>query len=182
MSVPRPTLQATFFYGCEIILKYLEDPVTHLPRRTFLKRTLASAVLVSAGSSLLAPGWALAAEWPKAAFGAKKIDEAVQALFGSSQMSPSASIKLKAPAQAENSAQVQVQVTAEMPNVEAIAVFVEKNPSPLVAQATFSGAEGYFSARMKMAETSDVYAVVKSGGKLYMAKQNIKVTAGGCGG
>ena len=156
--------------------------MTHLPRRTFLKRTLASAVLVSAGSSLFAPGWALAAEWPKAAFGAKKIDEAVQALFGSSQMSPSASIKLKAPAQAENSAQVQVQVTAEMPNVEAIAVFVEKNPSPLVAHTSFSGAEGYFSARMKMAETSDVYAVVKSGGKLYMAKQNIKVTAGGCGG
>ena len=115
MSVPRPNVSSNInFYGCEIILKYLEDPVTHLPRRTFLKRTLASAVLVSAGSSLLAPGWALAAEWPKAAFGAKKIDEAVQALFGSSQMNPSASIKLKAPAQAENSAQVQVQVTAAL--------------------------------------------------------------------
>jgi sulfur-oxidizing protein SoxY len=156
--------------------------VTHLPRRTFLKSSLATAVLVGTGSSLFAPGWALAAEWPKAAFSAKKIDEAIQALFGSSQMSPSASIKLKAPTQAENSAQVQVQVTAEMPDVESIALFVEKNPSPLVAHASFTGAEGYFSARMKMAETSDVFAVVKSGGKLYMAKQNIKVTAGGCGG
>jgi sulfur-oxidizing protein SoxY len=156
--------------------------VTHLPRRTFLKSSLATAVLVSTGSSLFASGWALAADWPKAAFTAKKLDEAIQALYGSSQMSPSASIKLKAPTQAENSAQVQVQVTAEMPNVEGIALFVEKNPSPLVAHASFSGAEGYFSARMKMAETSDVYAVVKSGGKLYMAKQNIKVTAGGCGG
>ena len=51
-----------------------------------------------------------------------------------------------------------------------------------MASAAFPGAEGYFSARMKMAQTSDVYAVVKSGGKLYMAKQNIKVTVGGCWG
>ena len=159
-----------------------EDPVTHLPRRLFLKNTLATAVLVGVGGSLLRPGWALAAEWPKDAFNAKKLDEAITGLFGSSQMSPSPAIKLKVPTQAENSAQVQIQVMAEMPNVEAIAVFVEKNPSPLVAHASFAGSEGYFSARMKMAQTSDVVAVVKSGGKLYTAKQNVKVTVGGCGG
>ncbi len=157
--------------------------MTQHPRRTFLRNSLATAVLIAVGGTgLLHPPRALAAEWPKDAFTAKKLDEAISALFGSSATSPSASIKLKAPAQAENSAQVQIQVTAELPNVEAIAVFVEKNPSPLVAHAAFSGAEGYFSARMKMAQTSDVVAVVKSGGKLYTAKQNIKVTVGGCGG
>ena len=156
--------------------------MTHLPRRTFLKSTLAGAVLASTGASLFTPGWALAADWPKEAFSAKKLEDAVQALFGSSQMSPSAAVKLKAPTQAENSAQVQIQISTELPNVETIAVFVEKNPSPLVAQMNFAGAEGYFSARMKMGQTSDVYAVVKSDGKLYVAKQNIKVTAGGCGG
>ncbi|MHB1142749.1 MAG: thiosulfate oxidation carrier protein SoxY, partial [Sulfuricaulis sp.] len=41
---------------------------------------------------------------------------------------------------------------------------------------------GYFSARMKMGQTSDVVAVVKAGGKLYTARQNVKVTVGGCGG
>jgi sulfur-oxidizing protein SoxY len=61
-------------------------------------------------------------------------------------------------------------------------VFVEKNPSPLVAHASFAGAQGYFSARMKMGQTSDVVAVVKAGGKLYTARQNVKVTVGGCGG
>ena len=158
--------------------------MTHPQRRTFLKSTLAVAVLTASGAAgLLSPHQALAADWPKEAFTAKKIEEALQSLYGTSQMSPSASVKLKAPAQAENSAQVQVQVTAEMPNVESIAVFVEKNPSPLIAQASFSpGATGYFSARMKMAQTSDVYAVVKSGGKLYVAKQTVKVTVGGCGG
>jgi predicted secreted protein len=34
---------------------------------------------------------------------------------------------------------------------------------------------------MKMAETSDVRVVVKSQGKLYSAKQNIKIVEGGCG-
>lgn len=158
--------------------------MTHPQRRTFLKSTLAVAVATAAGSlGLLSPYQALAADWPKEAFTAKKIEESLQSLYGTSQMSPSASVKLKAPAQAENSAQVQVQVTAEMPNVESIAVFVEKNPSVLIAQASFSpGAAGYFSARLKMAQTSDVYAVVKSAGKLYVAKQTVKVTVGGCGG
>jgi sulfur-oxidizing protein SoxY len=157
--------------------------VTHLPRRTFLKGSLATAALAAAGSTgLLRPPAALAAEWPKEAFSAKRLEAALTALFGSAAMSPSASVRLKAPTLAENSAQVQIQISAEMPNVEAIALLVEKNPSPLIAYTTFAGAEGYLSARMKMAETSDVYAVVKSGGKLYMAKQNIKVTVGGCGG
>ncbi|MHB1142279.1 MAG: thiosulfate oxidation carrier protein SoxY [Sulfuricaulis sp.] len=51
-----------------------------------------------------------------------------------------------------------------------------------MAHASFAGADGYFSARMKMGQTSDVVAVVKAGGKLYTAKQNVKVTVGGCGG
>jgi sulfur-oxidizing protein SoxY len=35
---------------------------------------------------------------------------------------------------------------------------------------------------MKMGKTSDVKVYVKSGGKLHMASQQIKVTVGGCGG
>ena len=97
--------------------------MTHYPRRTFLRNTLATAVLVAVGGTgLLRPLRALAAEWPKDAFTAKKLEDAVQALFGSTALSPSASIKLKAPAQAENSAQVQIQVTAELPDVEVIAI------------------------------------------------------------
>ena len=54
--------------------------------------------------------------------------------------------------------------------------------APLVVNVRFSGAAGYFSGRVKMAATSDVYAVVQSGGKLYGATKKIKVTVGGCGG
>ena len=58
----------------------------------------------------------------------------------------------------------------------------EKNPFPLAA--TFgiaAGADGYVSTRVKMGQTSDVWAVVKADGKYFVAKKEIKITVGGCG-
>ena len=152
-------------------------------RRTFMQGTLAASVVaVAAGAGLLKPSRVLAAEWPKGAFSSKTVEEALKTLYGTSAMSASSSIKIKAPLQAENGAVVPMQVATTLPNVEAISVYVAKNPAPLVANVGLTGAEGYFSARMKMGSTSDVVAVVKSGGKLYSAKQTVKVTVGGCGG
>jgi len=157
--------------------------VKEMNRRTFMQGTLAASVVaVAAGAGLLKPSRALAAEWPKAAFESKSVEDALKSLYGSSQMSASSSIKIKAPLQAENGAVVPMQVNTTLPNVEAISVYVAKNNLPLVANVGLAGAEGYFSARMKMGSTSDVVAVVKSGGKLYSAKQTVKVTVGGCGG
>lgn len=157
--------------------------MTNQHRRTFLKASAASAVVaVAAGAGLLKPTRVLAAEWPKGAFDATKIEEALKSLYGSAGTQASGSIKIKAPIQAENGAVVPISVSADLPNVEAISLYVEKNARPLVANLALSGAAGYFSARMKMGETSDVHVVAKSGGKLYSAKQTIKVTVGGCGG
>ena len=154
-----------------------------LERRTFLKGTLGATTLALAASAgLLKPGRVLAAEWSKPAFEAKSINDALKALFGASQATASGSIKIKAPIQAENGAVVPIAVSAALPNVQGLAVFVEKNAQPLVASVALNGAEGYFSARMKMGQTSDVHVVCRAGGKLYSAKQTIKVTVGGCGG
>ncbi len=152
-------------------------------RRTFLKGTLgATALGVAASAGLLKPTRVLAAEWPKNAFESKSIPDALNGLFGSSAATASGTIKIKAPIQAENGAVVPIAVAADLPNISGIAVFVEKNASPLVANVSLSGAQGYFSARMKMGQTSDVHVVCQAGGKLYSAKQTIKVTVGGCGG
>lgn len=157
--------------------------MTQLHRRTFLKGTLATSVVaVAAGAGLLKPTRVLAAEWPKDAFAAKSVEDTLKSLYGNAQAAASGSIKIKAPIQAENGAVVPFSVSTSLPNVESIAVMVEKNAQPLVANVNLKGADGYFSARMKMGSTSDVHCVVKSGGKLYSAKQNIKVTVGGCGG
>ena len=66
----------------------------------------------------------------------------------------------------------------------AIAILVLENPYPLAAASQNSGrhANRRWRNRLKMAKTSKVVAVVESGGKLYSATKEVKVTVGGCGG
>ena len=45
-----------------------------------------------------------------------------------------------------------------------------------------AGTEPSLSTRVKMGQTSNVYALVKADGKYYVASKEIKVTLGGCGG
>jgi len=156
---------------------------TEMKRRIFLKRSLtASAVGVAAGAGLLAPQQILA-EWNKAAFEAKEIPNALNALLGSSTTEPSEAIKIKAPDIAENGAVVPITVETTLPDVESIAIIASENPVPLVANFNLGkNAEGFVSTRIKMGKTGDVIGVVKSGGKLFSASKSVKVTIGGCGG
>lgn len=157
--------------------------MTSITRRTFLQGTLAGGVLaVAASAGLLTPTRVLAAAWPAAAFEAKSVDDVLKSLYGATATADSKAITINAPIQAENGAVVPITVSTSLPNVEAITILVIGNVSPLVASVNLSGAQGYFSARMKMGKTSDVKVVVKSAGKLYTASQQVKVTVGGCGG
>mgnify|MGYP001823535420 CR=1 FL=1 len=152
-------------------------------RRVLLKGTLAAGatgIAISAG--LLTPKAALAA-WPKAAFDAKDSKAALEASMGSSSMTESADIKLKAPDIAENGAVVPITVTSNIAGTEAISVVVAENATPLAATFNLgANTSGFVSTRIKMGKTSDVTAVVKAGGKLYSTSKNVKVTIGGCGG
>lgn len=155
-----------------------------MKRRAFLKNTIATgAAVVAANAGLLTPTTVLA-DWNKTAFSAKKTDDALTSLFGSANATESADIKLKAPAIAENGAVTPVTVDATgLDGVESIAILASKNPQPLVCQYNFAaGALGYVSTRIKMGETMNVMTVVKAGGKLLKAQQEVKVTIGGCGG
>jgi len=157
--------------------------VINSKRRNFLKGATATGVVaVAAGAGLLRPATVWAADWPKAAFSAKTIEQGLQDLYGSSKLTPSKDLQITANLQAENGAMVPVQIQSSMPGVDAISVYVKENAAPLVANVKISGAAALFRANIKMLKTSDVIFVVRAGGKLYSAKQNIKVTAGGCGG
>ncbi len=153
-----------------------------MQRRTFLKGSLASGALaVAAGAGLLKPTKVLAA-WPEAAFETKITPEdALKTALGMSDAADSGDIKIKAPLQAENGAVVPIKVETSLP-AEAIAIVAVANPAPLATFVNLTGAGGFYSARIKMQQTSNVHAVVKSGGKLMKATQQIKVTVGGCGG
>ena len=155
-----------------------------MKRRTFLKGTVASGVIVvAAGAGLLRPTEVLASAYPKGAFGQKGVDATLKKLFGTTSVTKSSKIKFINPTiQAENSKVVPVTVTVGM-KADSIAILVAKNPGAMGASVDLSGAAtGYFRTKLKMGKTSDVYAVVKSGGKLYSNKIKIKVTVGGCGG
>ncbi len=155
-----------------------------MKRRSFLKGTLAtSAAAVAVNAGLLTPSTVLA-DWNTKAFTAKTTDDAISAVFGASNATASGDVVLKAPAIAENGAVTPVTVDASgISGVESIAILASKNPIPLVCEYTFAAsAVGYVSTRIKMGQTMNVIAIVKAGGKLLKAEQEVKVTIGGCGG
>ena len=151
-------------------------------RRNVLKGAAsAGTVAVAVAAGLLKPTQALAA-WNKAAFEAKNVGDAMKGL-GVSAPADSKDIAIKAPDIAENGAVVPVEITSNIPGTTGIAIFAEKNASPLIASFTLSGGtEGYISTRIKLGQTSLVRAVVQAGGKSYTAAKEVKVTIGGCGG
>ena len=152
-------------------------------RRTFLKSAgIAGSVVVAIGAGLLKSGEALAAAWNTNAFTAKNISDAMTAA-GFAGAVESKDISIKAPEIAENGAVVPVEITSSIPGTTSVAIFVEKNPTPMVGSFDFmAGAEPYISTRIKMGQTSLVRVAVKAGGKTYMASKEVKVTIGGCGG
>ena len=140
------------------------------------------ALLAAAG--WLEAGDAAAAEsWNKGAFETKSMDETLKALGGSAPAQSKEIAFFSTPDIAENGAVVPIGITSSVPKTESIAILVEKNPNMLAAVFDIpAGTEPSLSTRIKMGQTSNVYALVKADGKYYVASKEIKVTLGGCGG
>ena len=155
-----------------------------MKRRILLKGTLAGGVVaLAAGAGLLNPRQVLAA-WPKSAFEAKSVSEAMKGIAGTDTAPGSADIVIKAPDIAENGAVVPIKIDArKVSGVNAIALIVENNPTPLIANFKLgSTTQAFVSTRIKMGKTSNVIAVVSAGGTVTSARKEVKVTIGGCGG
>ena len=148
-------------------------------RRHALKTGGVLALLMAAG---IRPARAQAQQWNQAAFSGKTLREALQAL-GAQSPAASDAVVIKAPEIAENGAVVPVAVESRLPGTQSITLLIEKNPLPLAASFDIpSGTEPSVSTRVKMGESSDVYALVKADGKYYFARKEVKITIGGCGG
>ncbi len=149
----------------------------NLHRRNLLQFTAIFTLMASAGLITEAQ----AEEWNKAAFEGKSLDEVFKAL-GTSTPEKSSLISMNAPDIAENGAVVPVSISSNL-KAQQIAILVEKNPSTLAAQFFIpAGTESFVSTRIKMAQTSNVFGLVKADGKWLMTSKEIKVTLGGCGG
>lgn len=151
-------------------------------RRTILKSASGAALLsMLAAAGIITPGMALA-DWNKAAFDAKSMADTLKAL-GAGSPAESSAVQVTGPDIAENGAVVPVAVKSTLPGTEFIAILIEKNPSMLAASFTLpEGTAADVSTRVKMGQTSNVFALVKAGGSFYMTTKEIKVTLGGCGG
>lgn len=146
-----------------------------------LRRRLFSA-FGAALAAMLLPLRALAAERNGPAFEAKAADDAIRSI-GATDAVQSDQVLLKAPDIAENSAIVHIEVESKLPGTETIWVIAEKNPQPLVAQFDLlPGVDPFVAVRIKMAESANVRAIVKAGGKFWFAQKETKVTLGGCAG
>ncbi|MBL4892833.1 MAG: thiosulfate oxidation carrier protein SoxY [Rhizobiaceae bacterium] len=99
-------------------------------------------------------------------------------------------IELTTPEIAENGNTVPISVSVDSPMSEAdhvvsVMILAEGNPNPEVVTFNFTAASGVAKAktRIRLARTQNVVAVAKmSDGSIFMAKNQVKVTIGGCGG
>jgi len=153
-----------------------------MKRRSFLKSTMVAGASIAVGAGVLSPTIALADKHGNDLSKAKSLDE-VMKIIGATGAEASDKIKIKAPEIAENGAVVPVTITSEIEGTTEIISITAANPTPYSAKYTFGeGAIASVKSRFKMGKTTDVVAVVKAGDKYYMAKANVKVTKGGCGG
>lgn len=150
-------------------------------RRHVLTASGSASLLALLGAAgFVLPGTAIAAGWNKPAFEGKTVREALSAL-GAKRPADSTDILLRSPDLAENGAVVPIGIESRIPDTVAIALLIEKNAAPLAAY--FEIPEGTLpnvATRVKMAETSIVYALVKAGDQYFIASKLIKVTLGAC--
>lgn len=130
----------------------------------------------------LVPVSALAAIWNKPAFETTDLQQASKGLMIDNEQ-PSTDITLIAPDRAENGAVVQVEMVSNIPNTEAMALFVAENPTPLIANVMFTpGTQARLVTRIKMAQTSQVKVVAKVGSQYFTQSKQVVVLEDGCGG
>lgn len=145
-------------------------------RRAVLRGTLSTAALsVAVAAGLLRPQAALA-------FGREsRLGKTLRALQTSNPAMTDA-IRLNAPNIAENGASVFINFACALPDVDALFVFVDKNPQPLVA--AFHIAPEVVPAlemRIKLSGTAQVWVIARSAGRFFKTMKTVTVTAGGCG-
>lgn len=122
------------------------------------------------------------ASWRSEDFSSGDFQAKWQAITGDHAVVDSQDISLSLPQIAENGSVVPMTIRSELENLEQIYVLVEKNPTPLAAVFELSPAVNvYITARIKMAESCNVYVLARQGDHWLRCRQWVKVMIGGCG-
>jgi sulfur-oxidizing protein SoxY len=155
-----------------------------LQRRKLVKGAISASTLAMVASSGLLLPRRLLAHWPSDAFTAQSVEDALLALLGEADVADDTQIKFKVgapPSYAVNGASVPVEIHSSLSNIERVAILVDKNPNPLALSVEFTPDVALpFKSMIKVAEDSEVIAVVRADGKLYRTTREIAVDIGGC--
>ena len=122
-----------------------------------------------------------AANDPRPAFQARTLADVMRALGGAAPQ-PDDSVQLDVPDVADNGAVVPVRLASTLPGVTRLALLIERNPAMLCALfEPGPRVEPDFSLRVKLAESTDVYAVAwLADGRVRYARRQCTVVLGGC--
>jgi sulfur-oxidizing protein SoxY len=151
-------------------------------RRAILRGTVPSTILaVAVAAGLLRPRQSDAADALAVSGVQNRVLETLRALQ-SSNPTPTNAIQIRAPDIAENGASVFIDFACMLPDVDALVVFVDRNPQPLVAAYQIAPeVVPALAMRVKVAQTANILVVARSGGRFFRAAKTVKVTIGGCG-
>ena len=161
----------------------------HFTRRTLL-RGLALLGVSGAMLPLVGAPRPAAAQGNLANLGPEEpVDATLKRLFGGRPIKDGSSVmKIELPLIAENGSVVPVSVEVAPPpqgHVKSIYIIADRNRRPMNAKFNFSPGvtQPFVGTNLRLNETGDVRAVAElSDGTLLMAKREVKVTVGGCGG
>jgi sulfur-oxidizing protein SoxY len=157
---------------------------TDLRRRLFIKHLLINGALTSAFcAGLLKPGMVLA-NWPKSAFEASSVPDALNALYGNNETSKKKWItKVQVrPHLDDGGTQVTVSINTKITDADSITILAPNNRKPLVATFKINNKKvPSLQTRIKMEAIGDVIAIVKSGDRLFFEATEVDFTGCGCG-
>lgn len=160
-----------------------------LTRRTLLRGLALLGLSGAAGPLLGAPRPAAAQGGLASLLPEEPVAATLKRLFGDRPIKDgSAVMKLELPLIAENGAVVPMSVEVTPPaqgHVKTVYIISDRNRRPMNAKFTFSPgmSHPFVATNLRLNETGDVRAVAElSDGTLLMAKREVKVTVGGCGG
>ncbi len=153
-------------------------------RRLFLKYLLVnSAATTTFCAGLLHPTLVLA-NWPKSAFEATSVPDALNALYGSNETTNQRRlITLRArPHLGDGGTQVVVRISTMIPGVDSITILAPKNQQPLAASFKFNNKDAAsLHTRITMEDKGEIIAILKSGDRLYSETTEVDFAGCGCG-
>jgi sulfur-oxidizing protein SoxY len=160
-----------------------------MERRQFLSMTLGALALAVVPASVKAEDFR---KLKPTVWTAHTVDDAIKAMYGTTELIENDSVFLKAAGEAYNSGKkavassggaIPVNFSTELP-AKTISVFQDANPeSAVIVYSVNKYSVNDYDIKIKMAKPGTITVVVEGeDGKLYAAKQTLDVALGGCEG